>query len=1106
VDDGLWFRDAIVYELHIRAFHDANSDGIGDLRGLIQKLDYLQDLGVTALWLLPFSPSPLRDDGYDTSDYTGVHPDYGTLGDFRRFLEEAHRRGLRVITELVLNHTSDQHSWFQRARRAAPGTRTRNFYVWSETSEPFKDARIIFNDFEPSNWTWDPVAGAYYWHRFYSHQPDLNYDSPDVQRAMQRVIDFWLRMGVDGLRLDAVPYLFEREGTTCENLPQTHAFLKAIRRHVDERFPGRMLLAEANQWPEDACAYFGQGDECHMAFHFPLMPRLFMALRSEDRLPIVDIQAQTPDIPANCQWALFLRNHDELTLEMVTEEERLYMFRSYARLSEARVNLGIRRRLAPLMNNDRRRIELMNALLFSMPGTPIVYYGDEIGMGDNIYLGDREGVRTPMQWSGDRNAGFSHADPQALYLPLIVDPEYHHAFIHVDAQQGNRSSLLWFMKRLIAVRKRHQALARGTLEFLHPSNHSILAFIRQYEDEQILVVANLSRFVQGVELDLRDHEGCVPVEITSQAPFWPITDQPYVLTLGPFAFYWFRLAARGTLTITSTAPVKDRDLPALTTARGSWEDMVRGKERAALGQVLAEYVARQPWFGGKSRRILAARVEDALTVPYGGQRGYLVGLRVDYADGGTPEIYLQPLAFTSEALEDGVSDEARIARVYDEHGEGKGLLYDALWAQGFPESLAAALDRRRLRGDASQTTVTRTAALRAVLGAGKSLPRPHIRNDRANSTALFEGRFALKLYRRLENGEHPEVELGTYLTRMGYQHSPKFGGALVYRRPRAEAVALASVHAWVAASEDGWQFTLRALDRAFAMAQADDAMADLPAPTADVLKLTWWEVPPALESLLGDYLKWVRHLGRRTAELHCTLAAAEGDPGLTPEPISRFYQRSLYQAMRNLTGTVLRTLRRQGPELPDRLHPHVQHVLEHQGALFARLQPLLAEHLYGQRIRCHGNYHLEQVLLTGDDVSIIDFEGEPARPLAERRLKRPPFADAAAMLRSFANAAYCAVRARGGDAEVKVPGELSQFAEACHRWMGATWLDAYLRGMEGTTLLPKEPEARRLLLETLLVERGVYELGHALNHRPDDVEMALAGLMELLADDSAASA
>ncbi|MGH9790604.1 MAG: maltose alpha-D-glucosyltransferase, partial [Candidatus Acidiferrales bacterium] len=422
--DPLWYKDAIIYQLHVRAFADSNGDGIGDFRGLAGKLEYLRDLGITAIWLLPFYPSPLRDDGYDIADYTNVHPDYGTLTDFRQFLREAHELGLRVITELVVNHTSDQHAWFQRARHAPAGSALRNFYVWSDITDRYRDARIIFKDFEASNWTWDPVAQGHYWHRFYSHQPDLNFDNPEVHKALLRITDFWLEIGVDGMRLDAVPYLYECEGTNCENLPETHAFLKKLRKHVDENFADRMLLAEANQWPEDAVAYFGAADECHMAFHFPLMPRMFMANRMEDRYPIVDILEQTPSIPESCQWALFLRNHDELTLEMVTDEERDYMYRVYASDPRARINLGIRRRLAPLLENDRRKIELMNGLLFSMPGTPIIYYGDEIGMGDNIFLGDRNGVRTPMQWSPDRNAGFSRADPQRLFLPPIMDPIY----------------------------------------------------------------------------------------------------------------------------------------------------------------------------------------------------------------------------------------------------------------------------------------------------------------------------------------------------------------------------------------------------------------------------------------------------------------------------------------------------------------------------------------------------------------------------------------------------------------------------------------------------------------------------------------------------------
>jgi len=536
-----WYKDVIIYQTHVRAFQDSNADGIGDFRGLMQRLDYLQGLGIDCLWLLPFYPSPLKDDGYDIADYYGVHPDYGTLEDFRAFLEEAHRRGIRVITELVLNHTSDQHAWFQAARRD-PASPYRDYYVWSDTDERYRQARVIFLDTEISNWTWDPVAKAYYWHRFFSHQPDLNYDNPRVQEEMLRVIAFWLDLGVDGLRCDAVPYLFEREGTSCENLPETHAYMKRVRRFVDERYAGtRMLLAEANQWPEDVIAYFGDGDEFHMAFHFPLMPRMFMAIRQEDRHPITEILRRTPEIPPSCQWALFLRNHDELTLEMVTDEERDYMYQEYARDPKMRLNLGIRRRLAPLLDNSRRRIELLNSLLFSLPGTPIVYYGDEIGMGDNIYLGDRNGVRTPMQWSADRNAGFSRADPERLYLPLIENPLYHYMAVNVEAQERTPASLLNWMKRLIAIRKRFPVFGRGRLDFLSPANRRVLAYLRIHDGETILCVANLSRFVQPCELDLRRYDGWTPVELFGTTPFPRIGQLPYFLTLGPHSFYWFRL-------------------------------------------------------------------------------------------------------------------------------------------------------------------------------------------------------------------------------------------------------------------------------------------------------------------------------------------------------------------------------------------------------------------------------------------------------------------------------------------------------------------------------------------------------------------------------------
>ena len=538
--DGLWYKDAVIYELHVRGFYDADGNGAGEFRGLTLKLDYLADLGVSAVWLLPFYPSPLRDDGYDISDYTNIHPAYGTLDDFRMFLEEAHRRNIRVITELVLNHTSDQHPWFQQARSSRDNPR-RDWYVWSESVERYKQARIIFTDTELSNWAWDPVSKSYYWHRFFSHQPDLNYDNPAVRDAVWEVMKFWFEMGVDGLRLDAVPYLVEREGTSSENLPETHDVLKFLRRRVEEQFKEKMFLAEANQWPRDVRQYFGDGDECHMAFHFPLMPRMFMALRLEDRKPIVDILQNTPPIPDVCQWGIFLRNHDELTLEMVTSEERDYMYDEFARDRRAKLNLGIRRRLAPLMEGDRRRVELMNGLLMSMPGTPILYYGDEIGMGDNIYLGDRNGVRTPMQWNGGWNAGFSNADPEQLYSPIISNPVYGYQAINVESQRRYDHSLLSWMKHLIRLRKSNRVFGRGTMEVLKPQNHRVLAYIRELGNDRVLVVSNLSSQAQAAELDLGRWKGSIPIEMFGGNLFPPIGDLPYLLTLGPYQFYWFRL-------------------------------------------------------------------------------------------------------------------------------------------------------------------------------------------------------------------------------------------------------------------------------------------------------------------------------------------------------------------------------------------------------------------------------------------------------------------------------------------------------------------------------------------------------------------------------------
>ncbi|MBL8541260.1 MAG: maltose alpha-D-glucosyltransferase, partial [Betaproteobacteria bacterium] len=633
--DPLWYKDAVIYQLHVKAFCDSNDDGIGDFRGLASKLDYVQDLGVNAIWVMPFYPSPLRDDGYDVADYLNVHPHYGTRQDFRTFLREAHRRGLRVITELVVNHTSDQHPWFQAARRAPPDTSKRNFYVWSDDDQKYRGTRIIFTDTEVSNWTWDPVAKAYFWHRFFSHQPDLNFDNPSVMKAVVRAMRFWLDMGVDGFRLDAIPYLVEREGTNNENLPETHAVIKQIRAAIDAKYGDRLLLAEANQWPEDVRDYFGDGNECHMAYHFPLMPRMYMAIAQEDRHPVIEIMQQTPDIPANCQWAIFLRNHDELTLEMVTSKERDYMYRMYAADPRARINLGIRRRLAPLMENDIDRIKLMNSLLLSMPGSPIIYYGDEIGMGDNIFLGDRDGVRTPMQWTPDRNAGFSRADPQRLYLPPIMDPVYGYEAVNVEAQLREPSSLLNWMKRMLAVRKQSHAFGRGRLTFLNPGNNKVLAYLRELGDEAILCVANVGRSAQPVELDLKRYRGRVPVEMLGRVAFPPIGELPYLLTLPAHAFYWFRLATDVEAPDWHESFTAREELPVIVLFDG-WSSFFRDRVvpwRIGMAQkvrdqleleILPRYIEQRRWFAQKGEKVKRARLVDHGLLERGSQ-SWLIG-------------------------------------------------------------------------------------------------------------------------------------------------------------------------------------------------------------------------------------------------------------------------------------------------------------------------------------------------------------------------------------------------------------------------------------------------------------------------------------------------
>ena len=1098
-EDPLWYKDALIYELHVRAFMDSDADGSGDFRGLIEKLPYLQDLGINALWLLPYYPSPMRDDGYDIADYNNVNPMFGTLGDVSQLIREAHRRGIRVINELVCNHTSDQHPWFQRARRAKPGTALRDFYVWSETNQRYQDARIIFKDFETSNWTWDHVANAYYWHRFYSHQPDLNFDNPKVHEAMFKALDFWMELGIDGVRLDAVPYLYEREGTNGENLPETHQFLKDLRRHVDENFRNRMLLAEANQWPEDAVAYFGQGDECQMSFHFPLMPRLFMSIRMEDRFPIVDILAQTPSIPDSAQWALFLRNHDELTLEMVTDEERDYMYRAYTQDRLARLNLGIRRRLAPLLGNDRRRIELMNGLLFSLPGTPVLYYGDEIGMGDNIFLGDRNGVRTPMQWSADRNAGFSRANRQRLYLPVITDPEYHYETVNVEAQQGNPHSIYSWTKRLIALRKRHRAFGRGSLELLRPENRKVLAYVRRYESEQILCIANLSRFLQAVELDLSQWKGLVPVELFSSNEMPVIGENPYFLTLGPHAFYWFAMQPRAAPSIQSDGAQTASALPEVRTV-GGWESALVGAAKDRLESILLGYIPQRRWFGGKARRIKTASIVDVVTVPGAEGNSYLTSVVIGYAE-GDPDTYMIPIAYANAPEAPHILERwpiSAIAWVRNAGEEPRGLLYDALGPPNFAEAMLGAIARRRRATGGTGTLVGSTTRAFARLRGPETIRLEAQLSvaEQSNNSVIFGERLMLKVFRRLEEGVNPELEVGRFLTeKTNFAQIAPLAGSLEYRRGKGEPVTISILQGYVPNQGDAWQYTLNTLAHFFSGPEI--AGLEPPRTPRSVVEASRQDATEVATRTIGGYLESARLLGRRTAELHAALSSDPTDLAFAPERISPGDQRSIYQSLSGLSLRATDLLRTQVSKLPAEAREEARKVLDLESRIAYILRSFLARRLNTTRIRVHGDYHLGQVLYTGHDFVIIDFEGEPTRTLYERRLKRLAMRDVAGMLRSFSYASQAALRSQ----EISGP-KLPSLQAWARFWVdsvSAVFLKSFLATAGSASWVPQNQEALELQLTTMLLEKALYELRYELNLRPDWVRIPLRGILDLVA-------
>jgi maltose alpha-D-glucosyltransferase/alpha-amylase len=1087
-DDPLWYKDAVIYQLNVKAFFDSNDDGIGDFKGLTSKLGYIRDLGVNTIWLMPFYPSPLKDDGYDIADYTDVHPQYGTLEDFRTMLEAAHRLGLKIATELIVNHTSDQHPWFVAARHAPPGSPERDFYVWSDTDQKYSGTRIIFTDTETSNWTWDPVAKAYYWHRFFSHQPDLNFDNPRVLDAVLEVMRFWLDMGVDGFRLDAIPYLVERDGTNNENLPETHAVIRRLRAAIDARYPNRFLLAEANQWPEDVREYFGDGDECHMAYHFPLMPRIYMAIAQEDRYPIVEIMQQTPDIPDTCQWAIFLRNHDELTLEMVTSKERDYMYSTYAADLQARINLGIRRRLAPLMENDLDRIKLMNSLLLSMPGSPILYYGDEIGMGDNVFIGDRNGVRTPMQWSPDRNAGFSRADPQRLYLPPIMDAVYGYESTNVEAQLRDPSSLLSWTKRMLAVRKTSRAFGRGTRTFLKPGNRKILAYLREFGTDTLLCVANLSRSAQPVELNLAAFKGRVPVEMMGKTAFPPIGELPYLLTISAYGFYWFNLATDAEVPAWHE-PIKSIDERPVLVLFDGWTGLFRDRVvpwRISLQEktrqqfetdTLPRYIETQRWYQAKPKSIARARIVD-YTVWDAEKHSWLMALLDLGDDGQDGSMYFLPLALAWEERDDErlrSLGAAAVAKVRQQ--ANVGLMGDAFADPQYCRALVAAIGARRdlatVHGRLSFRPTTAFAALAGGELASLAVERPQ--GSRATTIVTLGERLILKSVRHLRGGGNPELEIARYLTEVvRFPNCAPLAGHLDYTASGGEPQLLVLLQQFVANQGDGWTYSLDYLRRHLEQHRT--------APLSDALPVNVHEA----------YLTLIRVLATRTAELHRALAQPSNDPAFAPEPLSRDDLADCRQHTLETAAQALDLLQSGLESLPPEAQEPARAVLRLRTPLLARIDAAAAGPPTGPKIRIHGDYHLGRVLITRNDFVIVDFEGESDESVAQRRRKHSPLRDVAAMLRSFNYVRHSALRGvTHDDVEMK---KLAPLARAWEVEVRDAFLSAYADAAGPLSM--GRLRTGEGLLGLFEWERMLKELQEELRWRPQWVTVPLEGILD----------
>lgn len=1085
-NDPLWFKDAVFYELSVRSFYDSNGDGIGDFPGLIQKLDYLEDLGINTLWLLPFYPSPLKDDGYDVTEHCDIDPDYGTLNDFKTFLKEAHRRGIRVITELCMNHTSDQHPWFQKSRRARGGSRHKDYYVWSDSREKYNEARVMFADEESSNWTWDHEAKAYYWHRFHRHQPELNFDNSEVQLEMIKIADFWMKLGVDGFRLPSAPFLFEEEGTSCESLPQTHAFLKRLRAHIDREYDDRILIAEANLWPEDAAAYFGNGKECHMNFNYPLMPRLFLALRTEDSYPIVDIMEQTPETPPNSQWALFLRNHDEIGLEMVTEEEKDYLFKAYANDPATKHNLGIRRRLAPLMNNDRRKIELLHTILLSLPGTPVLYYGDEIGMGDNVYLGDRFGIRTPMQWNMNLNAGFSTANPQKLHLPIISDPVYRYESVNVATEEENPSSLLLWIKNLVAMRKRLSVFGRGDLKFLESTNAKVLCFSRTYEKQRIVVVANLSQFSQATTINLSEFRDCDITEAFSQNRFMPVGEGEYPITISPYGYFWFQVDEQDKKEVQGSGS----ELQILK-SDVSWErvfgryDEMRTFER----KILQPFLKKCRWFGGKAKVISKTAVQKVIPVKVSGITHFLTIVEVHYVQ-RLPELYFLPVTFVpSEKVLERIEYTAQSVVCRAEIQDKSGFIIDSSYDKAFRDFVFTGIEKTQRLKDDNGVLEFNSSVFSKVKA--DQIDSKILKIDSTNTAITYNDQYFFKFYRKIEKEINPDMEIVRFLSEnTRFRNSPKYSGSVEYIDDDGKMMVFGLLQEKVDNQGDAWNMTIDSVGRFYERVLTRAKKEKLPK-LLHKTTISFEEMPELLQEFIGrGFYERVVRLGQRTAEMHLALASDTSNPAFAPEPFTSNYQRSLYSSLRKLLKDRFKLLRQSMSKLTDETQALAERVLKMEDRILECFSEIYRMRITALKTRIHGDYHLGQVLFTGKDFVIIDFEGEPGFSFSERRLKKSPFKDVAGMMRSFHYAAFGKIMLNENYREQDIQF-LEAWAEQWQHYVSRFYLGAYMEKIGSGSELSEE---HNILLMTYQLEKAVYELGYELNSRPEWTMIPLRGI------------